>query len=155
MRNILNFFAAAFVAAAVAGACTPASVQDTSPEPGRDGMAILPEGVAASLQAETAGDSVRLTLRITNASRDAIPLTFPTGQSYDFVIRRDGREVWRWSEGMMFTQAIRQETLAPDETRTYTASWSHPADSRGAFSAEGWLTAQEHQFRQSTVFHLP
>ena len=44
-------------------------------------------------------------------------LTFPTGQTHDFtVVDTLGRELWRWSAGRMFTQAIRTKLLGRGET---------------------------------------
>jgi hypothetical protein len=135
--------------------CAPASVPEAPREPTRDQVSVPDSDLAASLQVENLGDSVRFSLRVTNAAPQPVQLTFPTGQSFDFVVLQEGRELWRWSADMMFTQAIRQEALAPEETRTYSASWSPPAATRGRFVVQGFLTAQEHRLEQQTDFRLP
>lgn len=142
---------AALLAAVLAWACAPVYESPGEADAGR-----VPEpGLVASLQVETGADSVRFALRVTNATGEPVALTFPTGQSYDFVVEQAGRELWRWSEGMMFTQAIRMETLEPEETRAYTESWQPPAGADGELAVRGWLTAQEFRLEQRTPFRLP
>ncbi|AGL02953.1 BsuPI-related putative proteinase inhibitor [Desulfoscipio gibsoniae] len=69
------------------------------------------------------GDRVRITFTKCNVSRNIIRLRYNTGQRYDFVALRDGREVWRWSDDQFFTQAAGTEVLRPGECRTYSATW--------------------------------
>ena len=135
----------AFTALAVAGCAT----NQHTPEPASSGPLV------PSLQVQTSGDTVRFSLQVTNASSTAIPLEFSSGQSFDFAVVRDGREVWRWSADQMFTQALRNETIAPGATRSYTALWNPPAGMRGEFTASGMLTATNHPIGQSAIFQLP
>lgn len=123
----------------------------TVPASGGDSSGPL----VSSLQVETGPDSVRFVLQVTNAGPAPVTLEFPNGQSFDFVVTQDGREVWRWSADMMFTQALRSETLAPGETRTFDAMWSPPAGTSGDFVARGFLTAREHRAEQQMSFRLP
>jgi hypothetical protein len=109
-----------------------------------------------SVQVTTGDDSVELLLQVTNTTGAPVPLTFPSGQSYDFVVY-DGtaREVWRWSAGQMFTQAVREESLAPGETRTYREVWVPEPGTAGAFEVEGVLTVSGRDVRQRTGFRIP
>jgi hypothetical protein len=51
-----------------------------------------------------------------NSTAEAIPMEFPSGQTYEAVIRDSaGREVYRWSHGRAFTMAIRHERWGPGE----------------------------------------
>jgi hypothetical protein len=152
---LLGVRAAAICALGGALACTPAAGPEGQPDPSREAVIPLDNQIASSLQAESLADSVGFTLSVTNVSSEPLPLTFPTGQSFDFVVMDGGRELWRWSEGMMFTQAIRQETLSPEETRTFTAWWSPPAGTRGEFTVRGHLTALEHRAEQEIGFRVP
>jgi hypothetical protein len=152
---LLGVRAAAICALGGALACTPAAGPEGQPDPSREAIIPLDNQIASSLQAESLADSVGFTLSLTNVSSEPLPLTFPTGQSFDFVVMDGGRELWRWSEGMMFTQAIRQETLSPEETRTFTAWWSPPAGTRGEFTVRGHLTALEHRAEQEIGFRVP
>lgn len=111
--------------------------------------------LVSTLQVESSADSLRFLLQVTNAAGEALQLTFPTGQSFDFVVLQNDRELWRWSSDQMFTQAIRTERLAPGETRTFEASWQRPPGARGAITVRGFLTAQEHRGEQQAEVQLP
>src|SRR5687767_8210462 len=53
--------------------------------------------IAAELYVRAADSSIRLALHLTNTSKKRIELTFPSGQTYDFVVLDSlGREMWRW-----------------------------------------------------------
>lgn len=68
-------------------------------------------GFGVSLDKTTYGPGQRVLVRITirNTKNTPLELTFPSGQDFDVVIRNEkGEEVYRWSQGRVFTQAIRQ-----------------------------------------------
>lgn len=111
--------------------------------------------LVSSLQVEPFADSVQFHLSVTNPAAEPVQLTFPSGQSFDFVVMDNGREVWRWSGDQMFTQAIRTETLQPGQTQSYRATWMAPSGMSGEFTVRGMLTAQEHRVEQETRVRLP
>lgn len=118
----------------------------------RDGTV---EGVATSLEVEVSPGRVELTLYLTNARTVPVVFTFPTAQRYDFgVIGESGQEVWRWSDGMSFTQVLTTDTLAPGETWRWTAEWS-PGNRTGQYTAVAELTARETSLQQRVGFELP
>ena len=88
------------------------------------------------------GKSVRLTLRLTNVSGNATELTFPTSQQYDFWVMRGSREVWRWSDERVFTQAVEHRMIGAQETITLAEPWvaGEPGDYvvHGEVKAEGY-----------------
>jgi len=70
------------------------------------------------------GEPVSITLVKTNISSSPRTLTYTTGQRYDFeAVRTDGRVVWRWSQGRVFTQQTGTVTLQPGENQVFTATW--------------------------------
>jgi hypothetical protein len=77
----------------------------------------LTTGKAVYSQGETAG----MTLRVANFSADAVTLRFSDARRYDFAISRDGKVLWRWSDGRVFAQVLGAETLNPGDTLSYTA----------------------------------
>ena len=89
--------------------------------------------------------TARLALR--NGQNEPIELVFPSGQSFDLVLRNDkGEAVYRWSDGRMFTQALRRENLAPGHERNEVAvvplgSEAGPLP-QGRYTAEAWLTLE-------------
>jgi len=71
------------------------------------------------------GEQVELSLILRNRAKKTMELMFNDGQTYDFVVKAvpDEKEVWRWSEGMFFTQAIWTMILDPWERKTYLYNW--------------------------------
>src|SRR4051812_39961881 len=68
-----------------------------------------------SVQAQDA--AVRFALHVSNTGKKRVELTFPSGQTYDFIVVDSvGRELWRWGTGRMFTQALRNSLLGGGET---------------------------------------
>ena len=81
-------------------------------------------------------DPVKMTLAVTNTTQKPITLNFSSGQKYDFEIKRGkgeaGVTVWKWSQGMMFTQMLSSRKLEPGKSLTFTETYKP-----GAKSAEG------------------
>jgi len=74
-----------------------------------------------------AGEAVEFTLTVTNAGDESVALTFRDGLTADFTVLDGDREVWRWSDDRMATQAVRHEELAPGESLVAEAAWHDPA----------------------------
>jgi hypothetical protein len=112
--------------------------------------------LVSSLRVET-GDTVVFTLQVTNPSSASVVFTFPSGQSYDFIVRPAGAgaEVWRWSGDRGFTQALQTLTLEPGATWTFGARWTPPAGTRGEFAAIGRLTSSDRPVERTATFRLP
>jgi hypothetical protein len=70
-----------------------------------------------------AGRAVTFGVVAENRGRESARLVFPTAQSFDLVVSRDGREVWRWSAGRVFSQAVREEEVRPGERRAESITW--------------------------------
>ncbi len=142
--------AAALLAAACAPAAPPAGTG--APVPRRDAASA---DLATSLSVETAGDTVRMTLQVTNATAGPLTVSFPSGQTYDFAVLRGGETLWQWSANKRWIQALRDETLAPGETRTYAEPWVPEAPVRGELTARGWLTSSSHPVERTATIRLP
>jgi hypothetical protein len=137
----------------LAGIVLLAACARPSPPAPRSTAAGAP--LLASLQASTFGsDSVRFTLQVTNTGETPMTLSFASGQSYDFVVSREGRQVWRWSAERVFTQALRSETLGAGETRTFSEVWTPATRSPGRYAVRGTLTARDARAEQTTDFTL-
>lgn len=70
--------------------------------------------------------TVEFAFTVENPTTEPVELEFRSGFVADFAVFDNGEEVWRFSDDMMFTQALQSETLAPGETFTYAASWDDP-----------------------------
>lgn len=142
--------AALLVLAALAYACGPHA---SSSEPARQRDANeLP--IASSLGVEV-GERVGFAFHVTNNEAKRLELTFPSGQTHDIVVLDSiGREVWRWSAGRMFTQALQNKILASAETLTYEADWN-PGKLQGRYTAVASLMSQNHPLEQRVEFAVP
>jgi hypothetical protein len=101
--------------------------------------------------------TARLTLRNT---AEPIQLTFPSGQSYDLVIRNEkGDILYRWSDGKAFTLAIRTLTFGPGELNFLIQVPLATPDGKpfpqGRYLAEAWLsTLNPKTYAASAPFDL-
>jgi hypothetical protein len=139
-----------FAAALLLAACTPVPPPAQGPGP-----AAADEALVSSLSVETVGDTVRLSLQVTNATDVPLTLVFPSGQTYDFAVLRGGETLWRWSADRSFIQSVREETLAAGETRTYTETWAPGGPQRGELAARAWLTSSSHPVERTATIRLP
>lgn len=139
------------VVAAVAFACGPRS--HSSEPTGRKPVGAGPP-IASSFEVNVK-DRVTFAMRVTNNAAKRVELTFPNGHTHEIVVLDDaGKEVWRWSEGRIFTQALQNKILETSETLSYEASWS-PASAHGAFVAVASLRSENHPLEQRVAFTLP
>jgi len=100
-------------------------------------------------------DKLRFSLRVTNNTPKMLELRFPDGQTHDFVVKDfAGKEVWRWSEGRMFTSAMRSETIKGKGETTFEESWN-PKGQHGAFTAVALLRSNNFPVETTVQFVLP
>ncbi|MFL5538719.1 MAG: BsuPI-related putative proteinase inhibitor [Longimicrobiaceae bacterium] len=149
--------ALAFAALTLLAACTPPPASAPASAAGSEGGgAAAGDPLATTLSVEPTADSVRFLLQVTNATQGPLTLEFRSGQSFDFSVSDGGRTLWSWSADMMFTQALRSETLAAGETRSFDAAWRPPAELRGrTLTATGRLTSSNHPVMRTQAFRLP
>jgi hypothetical protein len=122
------------------------------PAPGADAAS---GALVSSLSVQTGGDGVRLTLQVTNAGPGPVTLAFSSGQTYDFAVLRGGETLWTWSADRTFLQALRTETLAAGETRTFAETWMPGTGLRGELTARARLTSTSHPVERTATFRLP
>ncbi len=110
--------------------------------------------VASSLDVQLT-DDVRFALHITNHATKRLELSFPDGLTHDISVVDDrGREVWRWSEGRLYTQTLQNRILDADETLSYRAEW-RPETLHGTFTAVASLRSVNYPLEQRVRFTLP
>lgn len=80
----------------------------------------------SSVTATVETDRVEFEFEVENDGDDSEEITFRSGLSADFAVLDDGTEVWRASDGQMFTQALRTETIAPGATERFSEVWDDP-----------------------------
>jgi len=100
-------------------------------------------------------DKLRFSLHVTNNTSKMVELQFPDGQTHDFVVVDfAGKEVWRWSEGRMFTSAMRSTTLKGKGETVFEESWDAKGQ-HGEFKAIARLRSNNFPVETAVQFVLP
>lgn len=131
--------AVALLVACSACAAPPARTPDAAAE-NRMGPRL---SVTTDRDGYRVGDTIGVTLTVSNPGPDTAVLSFATGQRYDMaLVDAGGRLVWRWSEGMMFVQMLGAERLAPGDSLVYRERAPAPG-APGRYVVEGRVPATE------------
>ena len=70
-------------------------------------------------------DGVQFNFDITNAGERKLELLFNDGRTHDIVVMDSlGREVWRSSDGRMFTQTVQARVLRASDTMSFAEAWT-------------------------------
>src|SRR5688500_16048371 len=94
-------------------------------QPAAQRAATTPQGAPRSANATRTSDSpltpsldvdledgVRFEFQVVNEGKKKLEIDFASGRTHDLVVLDSlGREVWRWSEGRLFTQAMVSKVL--------------------------------------------
>ena len=135
----------------VPAACGPS---EPPPETGDGAVEPLPAALVPTLTVRIEGDSVRFALQVSNATDSAVVLQFGTAQRYDFVVRTEGgEELWRWSEGQMFSQALGEERIEPGRSLEYHEVWAGPVTA-GLYRGVGRLVSVNGPVELETPFEV-
>jgi len=97
-------------------------------------------------------DEVEFALTVENTGDDPVELTFRSGLKADFAVEADGEEVWRASDGQMFTQALQSETIDPGESSTYPGRWPNPES--GTYTGVAELNVTERDVETRAEFSV-
>jgi hypothetical protein len=109
----------------------------------------------SSMDLSVNGEDVHFVLHVTNHTARKLELTFPSGQTHDIaVMDAAGSEVWRWSSGQMFTQALRNQPLDPQASLNYSMHWRRPR-AHGRLTAIATLTSSNYPLESRAAFALP
>lgn len=110
----------------ILGACGNGNGDDDAPSPSTGPVGVVSvsiEGGNVALSAEpdplAAGEPVVWSFVVTNTGDQALTFTFSSGQRGDVVLSQDGDEVYRWSAGRVFTQAVEDVTVAPGSEEVF------------------------------------
>ncbi len=105
------------------------------------------------LAADVTDGAVAFAFTVENTGTDPIDLEFRTGKTVDVAVYDDGVELWRWSDGRLFTQAIRAETLDPGESIDRELTWGDPRS--GTYTAVASLEATTAVLVERVAFTVP
>jgi hypothetical protein len=111
--------------------------------------------VAAQIHVRRNETNIRFSLHVVNTSKKRVEITFPSGQTYDFVvIDTVGREVWRWASDRMFTQALRNKPLGAGESLDFEETLKAPPLPPGRYLARATLTSANYPLTEQTEFTI-
>ncbi len=112
-------------------------------------------GVTFALTAEAGARDVRFVLAVANETPKRVELSFPNGRTHDFVVLdATGREVWRWSDGRLFTQAMQNRLLESRDVVRYNERWKAPP-APGRYTLVGVLHSDTHPVERRIDFTVP
>jgi len=99
----------------------------------------------------TVDNRVRFSFTVTNESAKKLELVFPDGRTHDVIVLDSlGREVWRWSEGRLFTQSVQNRVLRASDTILFDETWRAPAP--GTYTAVATLASANFPVEQRQAF---
>jgi FlaG/FlaF family flagellin (archaellin) len=109
----------------------------------------------SSMDVSVNGEDVHFVMHVVNHTARKLEVTFPSGQTHDIaVVDAAGTEVWRWSSGQMFTQALRNQPLDPQASLSYSMHWKAP-HAHGPLTAIATLTSSNYPIESRAIFVLP
>lgn len=92
-----------------------------------------------------ASDAAVFDLKAKNVSQEQLSLTFHSGQEFEVVVMDgQGEEVYRYSAGKMFTEAIKTISLDPGKTLAWQDKWVFPEEVQGgSFKVKMFVTSRK------------
>lgn len=95
---------------------------------------------ALQAEIEQQADFLNITITLVNISEQSKRYIFNTGQKYDIAVYEDSQKIYQWSRGKVFTQAIEELTLKPNEKKEWEIQIPSRELSAGTYNLEIWLT---------------
>ena len=94
---------------------------------------------------------VKMDFRVVNEGSKRLEVNFPSGKTHEVVVVDSlGREVWRWSNGRMFTQTLQNKVMHASDSLDFDATW-HDAPA-GKYTAIATLASENFPMEQRTEF---
>ena len=91
-----------------------------------------------------AGEEITANILVHNFSNQEITLNYSSGQLYDLFLLSKEKEIWRWSEGKMFTMALVSKDLASGDQLSYSEKIPIPYDLKsGEYIITGEIATRE------------
>lgn len=99
------------------------------------------------------GNKVDFDLTVKNDSDTKISRNFTFGNKYDFIVKRDGKEIWRWSDNFNFISVKQNIVLDPDEKITYSENFKPKRT--GKYTVEAYFMGESSKKPVATkVFYV-
>jgi len=103
----------------------------------------------------SAGEPIKIILKIFNYTGEDIVFHFNTSQRYDFIIEDEkGYEIWNCSQDMMFAMALGEDILGPNNpVIIYTAEYKGEL-SPGFYKVTGIFVSQDRPMSGSIIIEV-
>jgi len=89
-------------------------------------------------------EPITITLVIFNHTEDTLTFTFTSSKRYDFFIRREEKEIWRWSADKLFAQMMGKERIESGECLIYKETYkAKEKPISGTYTITGVLTCRD------------
>lgn len=89
------------------------------------------------------GDTVSGKMVLYNIDDEDLTLEFASGQDYDLLLYKEGKQVWKLSEGKMYTMAIQTENLSGGESLVFEFEFESEEDLEpGIYELRGVITTR-------------
>jgi Intracellular proteinase inhibitor/Immunoglobulin-like domain of bacterial spore germination len=104
--------------------------------------------ISTSVSVESMPEQAVFHISVTNQSTTEKELLFNSGQKFELIItNQSGEEVYRFSEGKMFTQALEMVRLKAGEKKTWDTTWDYKEDGKrvpsGKYDAVATVVASQ------------
>lgn len=98
-------------------------------------------------------DDVQFQMDVINEGNRKVELNFANGMTHDIVVLdQGGREVWRWSDGRLFTAAYQNKVLRTNDTLSFHESWKNPTP--GQYVAVARVASQNYPQERRVTFKV-
>ena len=150
----------------VSGAAPSSAAEQNSASKGAAMMAPSQDAANDALTAtitvedQMLGRGKTFTLKVCNTSAATVSRDFGTSQRFDFEVSdTNGKLVWRWSDGMVFTQVVGSESWKGKECKEWSEDWDGSRSDGGRapagdYSAVGVLKSSPETRTDRTTFSL-
>lgn len=98
-------------------------------------------------------DPIAVALTVSNQDNQTYQAIFSSGKKYDFYLfDESGKEIWRWSQDKMFSQAFSKFNIEPDQPKTFVIIFNQLLASGeklkpGKYQLIGVMATTEREFR--------
>lgn len=117
------------------------------------GPNVSPVSLDGRLAADVGDGAVAFVFTVTNDGSEPADLTFRSGLRAEVVVSEGETEVWRWSDGRLFTQAVETETVGPSGSVRFELRWADPEP--GTYTATASLAAADADLTDRVTVEVP
>ncbi len=124
------------ISAIIASAGSVNKASSVKPPTSASGTRLLKLTLTAKPNPVNVSGSVQMKLSVENKTGKKISYQTSSGQRFEITAERDGKVVWNWSRGKMFTMAIQSHSFDAGQIQAFSLDWNL-SDNNGKKVAPG------------------